>query len=134
MDELFARFWQDVAGRVGGPMSFRLVLQPAMALWLGIRAGLQDGRLGRPPYGWAIFSDASHRRALLRDGWKAVAKVFTAAVVIDVVYQIIALGWAYPFEALFVAFVLACVPYLLIRGAVTRLTHVRGPVDRRDLV
>jgi len=134
MDELFTRFWDDVAGRIGGPMSFRLVLQPAMALWLGIRAGLQDGRLGRPPYAWAIFSDASHRRELLRDGWKAVGKVFTAAVLIDIVYQVIALGWVYPFEALLVAFVLACVPYLVIRGAVTRLTHLRRPVDRRDPV
>jgi len=134
MDELFARIWDHLAARVGGPMSFRLVLQPAMAAFLAVRAGLQDARAGRPAYGWAILSDPAHRRNLLREGWKAIAKVFAAAVLIDVVYQFVVLRWVYPIEALLVAFLLACVPYLLIRGTVNRLTRSRPPVARRDVV
>ena len=64
-----------------------------------------------------------HRRQLLQSGWKDVGKVFIIAIVIDVAYQVVALQWVYPFEALLTAALLAFVPYLLIRGLVTRLTR-----------
>ena len=104
-------------------MSLRLILQPTMAAFFAIRAGLQDGRTGRPAYFWAILADPLHRRDLLREGWKAVAKVFVMAVIIDAIYQIIQLRWFYPGEALIVATVLAFVPYLLIRGPVGRIAR-----------
>lgn len=133
MDELFARIWENLMGRVGGPMSFRLVLQPAMAVFLAVRAGLEDARAGNPAYGWAVLTDPRHRRDLLRQGWKAIAKVFLAAIVIDLVYQFAVLRWIYPGEALLVAFLLACVPYLLVRGLVNRLMRSRQPVAKSRL-
>lgn len=128
MDELVLRMWDNLVARVGGPMSFRLVLQPAVAIILAIRAGLHDARAGRPAYFWTILTNPNDRRDLLREGWTAVAKVFLAAVVIDVVYQLVVQRWVYPGEALLVAFLLACVPYLLIRGLVNRLARSRRPV------
>jgi hypothetical protein len=128
MDELLSRIWGDLAGRITGPMSFRLLLQPAVAAILAVRAGLQDARSQRPVYGWSILTDAVHRRELLREGWKAIAKVFVMAVLIDVVYQLIVSRWVYPFEVVLVAFLLACVPYLLIRGPVNRLMRPRRAV------
>jgi hypothetical protein len=133
MDELLARIWENLAGRIGGPMSFRLVLQPAMAVIMAVRAGLHDARSGRPLYGWAILTDPVHRRDLLREGWKAIAKVFVMAIVIDVVYQFVVLRWIYPGEAALVAFLLACVPYLLIRGPVNRLMRHRRPAARSHM-
>jgi hypothetical protein len=127
MDELLTRIWGDLISRVGGPMSFRLVLQPAVAVFLAIRAGVHDAKTGRPAYFWTILTSPDDRRDLLREGWTAVAKVFLAAVVIDVVYQLVVLRWVYPGEALLVAFLLACVPYLLIRGLVTRLMRSGRP-------
>lgn len=120
--DVLGRIVDNLGGRVGGPMKFRLVLQPVMAIVFAVRAGLRDGRSGQPPYFWAMFGSQSHRRELLRQGWKDVGKVFIMAVVIDVVYQIVVARWVYPGEALFVAAVLAFVPYLLCRGLVTRLT------------
>jgi hypothetical protein len=116
MDDMLARIWEDLGGRVGGPLSFRLLLQPLVAMVLAIRAGLEDARTGRPPYFWAIVTHPDHRRDLLREGWKAVAKVFVIAAIIDAVYQVMVFRWVYPGELLLVAFLLACVPYLLIRG------------------
>ena len=133
MDELLARFWGDIANRVTGPMSFRLVLQPAVAVMLAVRAGLHDARAGRPPFGWTILADPVHRRDLLRSGWKDITKVFVMAVVIDVVYQLLVLRWIYPVEAALVAFLLACVPYLLIRGPVGRLMRWRRPAGRMNV-
>ncbi len=35
-----SKFWEDLIGRVGGPMTFRLILQPTIPIILAIRAGL----------------------------------------------------------------------------------------------
>ena len=123
MEEFLARVWENLIGRVGGPMTFRLILQPTVAGFLAIRAGLKDAREGRPAYFWAIFTDPGQRRALLREGWKAVAKVFCMALLIDVIYQWIVQRWVYPGEALIVATMLAIVPYLLMRGPVNRVVR-----------
>jgi len=121
VDEMLARFWEHLGDRIGGPLTFRLILQPVMAGLLAVRAGLADARAGRPPYFWTILTDPAHRRDLLREGWKAVAKVFILAVAIDVAYELIVFRRIYPGEVLLVAFLLACVPYLLIRGPVNRI-------------
>lgn len=125
MDELLTRMWEDLIGRVGGPMRLRFLLEPAMAALLAIRAGLTDAREHKAPYLWAVLSNPSHRSDLLHEGWKAVCKVFVIAVAIDVIYQYAVLGWFFPGEALIVAFALAFVPYLLIRGPVNRIASYR---------
>jgi hypothetical protein len=121
MDHFVTRFTQDLIARVTGPMKFRLVLQPGMALFLAIRDGLKDAREGRPAYFWALFSDREDRWAMLKDGWKAVGKVFILAMVLDTIYQIIELRWFYPGQAVLVAIILAIMPYLLLRGPVNRI-------------
>jgi hypothetical protein len=68
-----------------------------------------------------MFTNRHQREEMISEGWKAVSKVFVLAVILDVVYQLIALQWIYPGEALLVAYVLAILPYLLIRGPVNRL-------------
>ena len=109
-------FWEDLIGRLGGPITFRLILQPSIAVILAIRDGLKDAKAGRPLYFWSLFTRSSERRQLLKDGWKSVGLVFVFAIVIDGVYQFIVCQWFYPGEALTVAIVLAIVPYLQIRG------------------
>jgi hypothetical protein len=123
MDHLITPFTQHVIARVTGPMKFRLVLQPAMAVFLAIRDGLKDAREGRPAYFWALFSDRKDRWAMLKDGWKAVGKVFILAMVLDTIYQIIELRWFYPGQAVLVAIILAIMPYLLLRGPVNRIAR-----------
>lgn len=125
MDDLWARFLSDMIDRVSGPMKFRLVLQPLMAAIFAIKSGLNDARTGKPPYFWALFSDPDHRAAMLRDGWKSVGKVFILAMVLDVIYQIIELRMVYPGQVIAVAVLLAIVPYLILRGLVTRLARKR---------
>ena len=123
MDELFNWAWNHLVGRIDGPLKFRLVLQPIIAAIFAIRDGSKDAREGRVPYFWALFSEPGRRRELLLDGWKSVAKVFCLATLMDLIYQYLILGWLYPLAALFIAFILAFVPYLLIRGPVNRIAR-----------
>jgi hypothetical protein len=126
------RFSHDLIDRVSGSMKFRLVLQPAMAVIFAIIAGMKDARAGRPPYFWSLFNDPGHRRYMLEDGWKSVGKVFLLALALDVVYQLIVEHFVYPGEALIVAFILAIVPYLLVRGVVTRLATRKARRRERE--
>jgi hypothetical protein len=123
MEDLLTRFFENLIDRVSGPMKFRLILQPLMAIIFAVRAGLKDAKEGKVPYNWALISDPDHRRALLRSGWKSAGKVFVMAIIIDLVYQWIVFRRFYPFEALLVAVILAFIPYLLIRGPVTRIVR-----------
>jgi hypothetical protein len=125
MDNMWVRFTTDMAARVSGPMKFRLFLQPAMAAFFAIRAGLADAKAGRPPYFWDLVTSRSGREAIIKDGWKSVGHVFILAVVLDVVYQLYELHFVYVPQALVVAFILAIVPYLALRGIVTRLARTR---------
>lgn len=127
MEDVFLRTWENLLGRVSGPLAFRLVLQPAMALYFGIRDGLADADAGVPPYFWSVFTDRGQRRALLREGWHAVAKVFSLALAIDVIYQLLVIRFVYPGEAVLVAFLLAVVPYLAVRGPANRIARAISP-------
>jgi hypothetical protein len=123
MEEFITRVLTGLSDRVGGPMTFRIILQPLMAGLLAVRAGLKDAREGRPPYFWTILTDSSQRADLIRQGWKSVARVFVLAIVMDVIYQLIVLRWIYPGETLIVAIALAVFPYLLLRGPINRLVR-----------
>jgi hypothetical protein len=124
MDEviaIFMRVWTDITDGAHAPLSFRLIIQPLIAAFFAIRAGMQDARAGRPLYFWAVIaSDPERRRELLREGWLHIGKVFIAAIAVDTIYQIIVHHWVYPSEAVMVAVILAVLPYLVIRGLVNR--------------
>jgi uncharacterized membrane protein len=121
MGDTWTRIAEDLIGRVTGPMKLRLLFQPIMASVFAIIAGLKDAKAGKPPYFWGLFRDAGHRREMLESGWKSVGKVFVLAMVLDIVYQMVELRNVYPLEVILVGFVLAIVPYVLVRGLVTRL-------------
>jgi TRAP-type C4-dicarboxylate transport system permease large subunit len=118
MEDILTRFIENLLARVSGPMRLRLILQPLMAIVFAIRDGLKDAQEGRPAYFWEIFSNPDRWRKIFREGWKSVGKIFIIAIIIDFIYQVIILQWFYPVEAVFVAAILAFLPYLLIRAPV----------------
>ena len=124
--DMWVRVGSQLIDRVSGPMKFRLVLQPVMASIFAIRSGLADAKAGKSPYFWGLLSDSGQRLDMIKDGWKSVGKVFILALVLDVVYQIIELRFVYPGEAIIVAFILAIVPYLILRGLTTRLARTKN--------
>jgi hypothetical protein len=128
------RFVHDLLERPDGPMRFRFILQPAMAVIAAFRDGVQDARFGRSPQLWAIAFESQERAARLREGLNATARIILLGLVMDVIYQIIVLKTFYPVEALIIALLLAFIPYLLIRGPVTRVARRwRGGVSGSDV-
>jgi hypothetical protein len=113
-------------------MTFRLIIQPAMAVLLAIRAGLHDAWKGQPPFFWTVFSHRGRRHELLRQSWDDVGNVFILALVLDSIYQVIAHSGIYALELLLTATFLALVPYVIVRGLVTRLARQQSALSRAD--
>ena len=118
------RLWRDLLDRPGGPMTFRFILQPAMAIVAALRDGLHDARTGRRPYFWALIRGAPEgRSALLWEGIISTARIIILGVVMDTVYQWLVFKTFYPGQAVVIAILLAFVPYLLLRGPFERLAR-----------
>jgi hypothetical protein len=119
------RFWRNIVARPGGPMTFRFVLQPAMAGIAALRDGVKDANLGRSPYLSGMIRGIEEPRGRLWDGLVSTAKILILGVVMDVIYQLIFMGTFHPAESALVAILLAFVPYALLRGAVKRIASRR---------
>jgi hypothetical protein len=119
--EVHARIWKNIFARLGGPMTFRFLLQPTMATIAALHDGIKDARLGRAPYFWTILHDPEKRVERLREGVVSTARIILLGLGIDAIYQFRVLKTFYPGEAVLIAFLLAFLPNLLLRGAIARI-------------
>ena len=126
MGESFTNLWQNLIGRATGPMNPRLLLQPAIAIFFGIRAGLRDAREGRKPYLWTLVSGSESRQSLLKEAWDHVGKVLVIASILDGIYQYIVFHRVYITGVIIMAVTLAVIPYLVFRGPVNRIATLKA--------
>lgn len=120
------QFLEELPRRFTGPGRFRFILQPMLAILLGVRGGLADARAGNPPYLFGLFFDAGRRRELLRSGAEAVSTLLAVGIILDVVFQLIIYRAVHPGAALLVGPILICMPYALSRALTTRLARWFG--------
>jgi len=126
MEEFWTRFAGDLLGRLTGPLTIRLFLQPAVVGFFAVRHGLKDAREGRPYHFWRMVTGPPEARVRrVKETWRAVSKVFIMAVAIDVLYQWLALPHIYPVESLVTAAILAIIPYVALRGVTNRIAQSR---------
>ena len=124
--ESFGRLWSDILDRPGGPMTFRFIMQPAMAIIAALRDGVHDARLGRTPYVWALIHgvrDPQGRSGRLWEGIVATARIIILGVVMDTIYQWVVFKTFYPVQAAVIAILLAFVPYVVLRGPIQRIAQ-----------
>jgi hypothetical protein len=121
--ESLDRLWKDILARPGGPMTFRFILQPAMAAIAAFRDGVDDARIGRAPYILSMLTGVEPRGARLWESVVATARILVLGVVMDSIYQGLVLRTFYPAQAAVIAVLLALVPYLLLRGPFERVAR-----------
>jgi hypothetical protein len=123
---VFSRaFLEDIPKRLTGPGRFRFVLQPLIAIVLGIRGGLADARAGRPPYLYGVLFHRGLRRELVKSAFESVVNVLLMGILMDSVFQWFILGASYPGAALVVGPVLIMGPYTIARALSNRLALLR---------
>jgi hypothetical protein len=124
---LFSRaFLEDLPKRLTGPGRFRFVLQPLVAILLGIRSGVADRRAGRPPYLLGLATDRQRRGELAQDGLATVANLLLMGVLLDAVFQWVILGVSHPGAALVVGPILIATPYAVARALANRAARLSG--------
>jgi hypothetical protein len=109
------RFWSDIFARFGGPMTFRLFLQPTMAAIAALHDGIKDARQGHKSFFWTAWRDSTQQTGRLREGLLSTARIMLLGISMDVFYQFKELKTFYPAEAAMIAILLAVVPYFVFR-------------------
>ncbi len=113
-------FVNDLAARVTGPMSFRFILQPAIALFLGIRDGLLDARAGTPPFVVDLILRPQNRARQLKTALHRLLTPIVIAVLLDAIAQYLIFHRVRPVAALLVGTFVMGLPYALARGISNR--------------
>lgn len=121
--EVLGRIWQNMLDRPSGPMTFRFVLQPIMAAIAALYDGIRDAQGGRSHYLWTILTRSEKRMGRLHEGLISTARIILLGLCMDSFYQFIVFDTFHPAEAVVVAILLAFVPYLLLRGTVSRVAR-----------
>jgi hypothetical protein len=116
-------FVTDLPARLTGPGRLRFVFQPTMAILLGLRGGLADGRAGRPPYLMGLLFDPLHRREYVRTGLRSIRDLIAIGIILDVVAQFLIFRQVHPGAALVIGPVLITMPYVLARAVTNRMTR-----------
>ena len=118
-------FLEDIPKRLTGPGRFRFILQPSVAIALGILGGVADARMGRPPYLSGILFHRDARRELLSSGFESVVNLLLMGILLDSVFQWLILAVSHPGAALVMGPVLIVLPYSLARALSNRFARRR---------
>ena len=121
--QVHERFWQDIADRTRGPITFRFILQPSMALLAALPDGVKDARLGHKAFFWTTLRDPTQHGGRLREGLKSIARVMLLGISMDVIYQYKVFERFYPAEAVMMALLLAVIPYFILRWLTERIAN-----------
>ncbi|MFA6292045.1 MAG: hypothetical protein WC637_09705 [Victivallales bacterium] len=121
-----SEFLEELPRRFTGSGNFRFILQPIVAIILGVCGGLADVKAGNPPYLWALVFHPKRRRELLISGLSHISNLLALGIILDVIFQFVLYKEVHPGAALVVGPILICLPYAVSRALTARLTSLRS--------
>jgi len=121
MDWSLGQIVYELVTRItSGPMRFRFVMQPMMAVILGIRDGKHDALSGAPPFLMSLVTESAARKARLKGiAWRLRGPVIIASS-LDAIVQYVMFQLVRPLTAVLVGSMLMAVPYSAARGLSNR--------------
>lgn len=120
---------QALDAMLHGPGRFRYIVQPIVAVVLGIRDGRLDAAAGRPPYLLALATGTGGRRETLKSALSSIGVPLVVGFVIDVLMQRCILHRVHLLVALLSGAFLIALPYAAARALTNRT--VRARAERR---
>ena len=115
------QFFRDIVARLSGPGRLRFILQPIVAIILGVRNGIKDAGAGLPAFLGALVFHGEHWRELLRSTITSAGNLVGVAILLDLISQFLIFHEIRPGAALVVGPVLIGVPYALSRSFSNRI-------------
>ena len=119
------RFFEDLWARLAGPGRLRFVLQPTVAVLLGVRDGKRDSRKRCPPFLSGLALRRTHRREMWRSANASVRDLVAIAIILDIISQMLIFRRIHPGAALILGPVLIAVPYSISRAITNRIASRR---------
>ena len=124
-----SQFFGDMLARLQGPGRLRFILQPTVAILLGIRDGKKDARAGAVPFLWGLMFHKELRPLLLKRMFTSLRNIVAIAILLDLVSQYLIFHLVRPGAALVLGPVLIALPYSCARALSNRIVNHRATAD-----
>lgn len=123
----FEAFLSEIGARLTGPLRLRFIVQPLLAIFLGLRDGRIDARIGVEPFGVDFLFHTEHRRDLFLKAASSILLPIIIGTFLDSIAQHLIFQTIHPLQAVLVGSFVIAVPYLLSRGLSNRfLSRKKG--------
>jgi hypothetical protein len=121
--DLYPRsFDEGLLARLTGPGKARFLIQPLVAILLGIRDGVADAKKGETPYYIRILL-GEHKIALVKASLRRITVPLSIGVVLDMILQWIMFKTIFLLPALMAGAILIALPYSISRGLSNRVAR-----------
>jgi hypothetical protein len=121
-------------GMFGGKFQIRLILQPVLAMILGVRIGIRDAREGKEPFFSSLAHAKGNRGELIGRAARDAIIPLLLALLIDSILQHMINGRVRPVASLIVGGLLVFLPFLIVRALANRAWrhgHAGAPAPAR---
>jgi hypothetical protein len=114
-----------------GPGHLRVLVQPTLAILLGIVDGRKDSHAGQRPFGVVLRAKrGAERWTYLKQNLRRVLVPLCLAIILSMVFQYVVRRSIHLLPAFLFAILLVALPYVLARGIANRIDvrwHHRHP-------
>jgi hypothetical protein len=118
--------FNEFVARLSGPMSMRFILQPLIAIILGIRDGIKDAKLGNQPFILDLVFNPQNRKRDIKSAFKSLLTPIIIGTLLDAIVQYLMFKYIRPLAALLVGAFVMGIPYALARGVSNRIASLKN--------
>ncbi len=129
MDIYSRGFGEGLTARMTGPGKGRFVVQPLVAIALGIRDGIADAKQGKPPYIIRVLFKSERKLYVLKTGLRHIATPLAVGIVLDMILQWVIFQAVFLLPAIMAGTILVALPYSIARALSNRVA--RRWLDRK---
>jgi len=116
----------QIAARLTGPMNFRFILQPLVAIFiLGLKDGRMDAKAGTPPFVFDLILRPENRKRDLKSAFHRLLVPVIIGAILDGIAQYLIFKHIRPAAAVLVGALVMGIPYSLSRGITNRIISAR---------
>jgi hypothetical protein len=105
--------WETVQHSINGPGGFRFFIQPSIAIFLGIRDGMQDAKTGKIHVAPWLLLPHGKRDTRFTNALETILIPLLMGTVLDLVYVYLILRKINPMLSIFVGVMLLGLPYIV---------------------
>lgn len=116
---------EELGEMLRGPGRLRFIIQPIVAIVLGIRDGRRDAAAGRPAYFISLLTGKMPRKQQLTAALRILWVPLTVAIVLDLILQYIILRSVHLWRGVAAGVILIALPYVMARGLSNRVRRRR---------